>query len=382
MSLGPVHLLLGALALGLLGAMVGAWGLSRGIRRQLAAQLQAQLDTQMQVLRDATSLRQEPVKSVEVALPNALVHSVEAMQAAQAAISSVSSEFRAALVEFTGKARALSERDGILRNEMQALQQVQDGAADRIQDVLNAQAEQQRQQLQLQAQQFQSVLEEWRRDLREIMSSNVPAQPERPPPAALPQGVDAGPLIEQLQVRIAADFEAQRQAVGQAQQQAGQALQQALQRVPQLVQQAIQVELEFQAQQQAARDEARADEQQRWQAEQKEHRAVELRLLFQALASQPGKPALAIAAESAQLKPSPLAPPPSRSAISTPTVSARPPELMHTPLPRPEPTYEREEPAPELSDEELDALPPELPDSGKLRKRILPAPKKPSLRNL
>jgi len=380
MSLGPVHLLLGALVLGLLGAMVGAWVFSRGVRGQLAAQLQTQLGKQMEMMREAMPLRQGPVRHVEVALPDALVHSVKAMQAAQAAISSVLSEFQAALMEFTGKAHALSERDGLLRHEMQALRQAQEEAADRIRDVANAQAEQQAQQLHGHAQQFQSVLEVWTRDLREIMSSNVPAQ--SPPLAVLAQGMDAGPLIEQLQVRIAADFDVHRQAAGQTQQQASQALQQALQRMPQLVQQAIQVELEFQAQQQAARDEARADNQQRWQAEQKEHRAAELRLLLQALASQPGTPALAVAAASAQPKPNPLAPPPSRSAIPAPTVSARPPELMHTPLPRSEPTYEQEEPAPELSDEELDALPPELPDSGKPRRRVLPAPKKPSLRNL
>lgn len=72
-----------------------------------------------------------------------------------------------------------------------------------------------------------------------------------------------------------------------------------------------------------------------------------------------------------------------RSPASSPTaVSARLPELLLTPLPRPEPVYEEPEPVVELSDDELDALPPELPVPDKPRKRILPVPKKPVLRNL
>lgn len=82
MNLSPIHLLLGAMVVGLLGAIVGAWVLSRGVRGQLAAQLAAQLQMQfgkqMEVLREAMPLRQEPVRHVEVALPDALVHSVDA----------------------------------------------------------------------------------------------------------------------------------------------------------------------------------------------------------------------------------------------------------------------------------------------------------------
>jgi hypothetical protein len=55
---------------------------------------------------------------------------------------------------------------------------------------------------------------------------------------------------------------------------------------------------------------------------------------------------------------------------------------MHTPLPRPEPVQEPEVVERELSDEELDALPPELPTDKKPRKRVLPAPKKPTLNSL
>jgi hypothetical protein len=66
-----------------------------------------------------------------------------------------------------------------------------------------------------------------------------------------------------------------------------------------------------------------------------------------------------------------------------PSVSARPPEWLLTPVPQPKPVYDDEpEPMRELSDEEIDALPPDLPVADKARKRILPTPKRPVLRNL
>jgi hypothetical protein len=55
---------------------------------------------------------------------------------------------------------------------------------------------------------------------------------------------------------------------------------------------------------------------------------------------------------------------------------------MQTPLPRPAPSYAADAPELELSDEEIDALPAELPVPGPARKRVLPAPKKPVMREL
>jgi hypothetical protein len=137
--------------------------------------------------------------------------------------------------------------------------------------------------------------------------------------------------------------------------------------MPQMVQQAIQIELEFLSRRQTERDEAHAQEQQRWQAGQDERLAEVRRVLLQALAAQAGK-----SMPSAVVKP----------AAPAPIASARPPELMSTPLPRPQPVHEPEPPALELSDEELDALPPELPASAKPRKRMQAAPKKPVMRDL
>lgn len=248
---------------------------------------------------------------------------------------------------------------------------------------IDALAERHAQQLQCRAQQLRSVLEAWKQELCGTLHTNVRALPQSPPSSLLPgQGMNAAVLIEQLHTRIGNELEAQRQAIEQANAQGDQALQQTLQRVPQLVQQAIQVEFEFQAQQQADRDEARASEQQRWQAEQEEHRATELQMLIRSLAEQAGKPQQVVVAMESTVPPRPSATQPGSSGARASAVSARPPELMHTPLPRPQATYEQVEPVPELSDEELDALPPELPGSGKPRKRVLPAPKKPSLRSL
>ena len=66
----------------------------------------------------------------------------------------------------------------------------------------------------------------------------------------------------------------------------------------------------------------------------------------------------------------------------TGSLSARPPELLLTPLARAEPVYPSEVPTRELTDAEIDALPPELPAAGLPRKRILPAPSKPVLKRL
>jgi hypothetical protein len=186
---------------------------------------------------------------------------------------------------------------------------------------------------------------------------------------------------------------ASRSARIQARQQADQVLQQALQRVPQLLQQSLQVELELMVERQAQRELTLAQQQERWQVEQvrsaarnEERYAAQLHALTQAVAAKvarPTEPSEGAAAERPTPSLPPRVPPPNAVASRAPAVSARPPELLSTPLPRPKPLYEDEaEPLPEPSDAELDALPPELPAAEKPRKRILRAPKKPTLHSL
>ena len=69
------------------------------------------------------------------------------------------------------------------------------------------------------------------------------------------------------------------------------------------------------------------------------------------------------------------------AAAAGPTLSARPPEMRHTPIPRAQASVDPPAARRELSDEELDALPPELPGPTRSR-RALPAPKKPPFRSL
>jgi hypothetical protein len=192
---------------------------------------------------------------------------------------------------------------------------------------------------------------------------------------------DAALVADPLNSQLAAAFEAQREALRQALQQTEDSVHQVLHRVPQAVQQAIRVELELQSRQQAAGDAARAAEQQRWQASQDERRAADLHVLLQALSAQP--PArMPRTAESPLDPPLPPVPAPGTAARHPAAVSARPPELELTPLPRSQPSRDPEVGVPELSDEELDALPPALPEPGKARRRILPLPKKPPFHNL
>ena len=205
-----------------------------------------------------------------------------------------------------------------------------------------------------------------------------------------PSAIDLAPLADHVAARLQAQmnslFEAQNLTQAAAQQKAELSLHQALQRVPPLLQQAIQVELEFQATQQAQRDQAQLQQQQRWQAEQAQRdlqrdvdyeaqRAADLRVLLQALSAHPGvtpEPAVRLTATpvTARVLPTPA------------SLSARQPELLLTPLARAEPVYPSEMPTRELTDAEIDALPPELPAAGLPRKRILPAPSKPVLKRL
>ena len=166
-----------------------------------------------------------------------------------------------------------------------------------------------------------------------------------------------------LDARWNARFEAQHLAQAAAQQQAALSLHQALQAVPSLLQRALQIELEFQATQQAQRDQAQRQQHERWQGE------LQGRVdgLLQALRPQPALASVR-AAPAPQREPYPT--------LRAP-VSARPPEWGLTPIARPEPVYAPQQPVPELTDEEIDALAPELPLAGPPRKRVLPAPTQP-----
>jgi len=168
-----------------------------------------------------------------------------------------------------------------------------------------------------------------------------------------------------LDARWDARFEAQHLAQAAAQQQAALSLHQALQAVPSLLQRALQIELEFQATQQAQRDQAQWQQHERWQGE------LQGRVdgLLQALRAQP-----ALASARAAPAPAPQREP--HPALRA-SVSARPPEWGLTPIARPEPVYAPQQPVPELTDEEIDALAPELPRAGPPRKRVLPGPTPP-----
>ncbi|MDN4586941.1 hypothetical protein DBA29_00280 [Xenophilus aerolatus] len=221
----------------------------------------------------------------------------------------------------------------------------------------------------------QRLRAQWASDMQQLLRAHDASRPANVP--VDDTALAADPLSSQL----SAAFEAQREALRQVRQQTEDTLHQVVQRLPQAVQQAIRVELEFQTRQQAERDAARAAEQQRWQAAQDERRAADLAVLLQAVSAQPP-------ARTPRTAASPLDP--SRPPVSAPgaparhpaAVSARPPELELTPLPRPQPSTDAGAAAAELSDEELDALPPDLPEPGKARRRILPPPKRPPFRSL
>ncbi|MEJ8810711.1 hypothetical protein WKW77_06505 [Variovorax ureilyticus] len=126
-------------------------------------------------------------------------------------------------------------------------------------------------------------------------------------------------------------------------------------RMTKRLQQAMAIEIESLAQRQSERDARHAND---------------LRALVEALEARRGK-AMTHAAttrQAAAKEPSPA--------------SARPPALTHAPLPRSGPAAAPDEPERELSDEEIDALPPELPAPGKPRKRIQHAPTRPPLRSI
>jgi hypothetical protein len=167
-----------------------------------------------------------------------------------------------------------------------------------------------------------------------------------------------------------AQLEAQRDAFELAREQARRDLQHALLCVPQWVQQTVRIELEFLGRQEAERHKAQFREQQRWQSGQDEQRLAEWSALMSASASRPVNKASVAASRPERPMPAPG------------SLSARPPEPMDTPRPQPAPVCAPQEPEQALSDEEIDALPPDLPAPTRLQGRKLPAPKKPVLRDI
>lgn len=318
---------------GLFGALLGGLLVWRQLRVRLARDVPGQLRAVMAPLLDAHLDRMQPgIAPVTAA-------SVAPVPGATAWVESV---LQAATAASTCAARAA--------------QLVRDAASSSA-DVLGS-----HQAAQLTAlRDLQDRLEVWQQAVIDASRAAVVAVPV-PVPSMAPV-VDLEPLALRLDAALDVRFEAQ-----------GQAWQEVFQRIPQTLRQALQVELDFLAQQQVQRDAVAA--------QRENENAAALRKLVGGLAS-PGvamAPSAAPAVIAVPATTSPVAP--RALAPSPPAVSARPPELLLTPLPRPEPVYDEPEPMPELSDEELDALPPELPAPDIPRKRILPAPKKPVLRNL
>lgn len=173
-----------------------------------------------------------------------------------------------------------------------------------------------------------------------------------------------------------AQLEAQRQAFELAREQADRDLRQALLCAPQWVQQTVRVEMELGGRQQAERNKAQFREQQRWQAEQDERRLAEWRALLSpsAVRVAPQPPPV--------LRTDQPAPAYAPRRAPAPDPSARSVESTGTALPRPAPACAPEATERELSDEEIDALPPDLPAPARPQRRKLSAPKKPPLRNI
>ena len=170
-----------------------------------------------------------------------------------------------------------------------------------------------------------------------------------------------------------AQLEAQHRAFEQAREQAQRDLQQALLCIPQWVQKATRVELELLGRQHTQRHKAQLGEQRRWQSEQDDQRQAEWHALLSGSdALRPAKTSSAGVGRPERLAPAP----------APAVVSARTPESMGVPRAQPEPVHAPKAPERELSDEEIDALPPDLPLPIRPQGRKMSAPKKPILRNI
>lgn len=166
-----------------------------------------------------------------------------------------------------------------------------------------------------------------------------------------------------------AQLETQRHAFELAREKAERDLHQALLCVPQWMQQTVRVELEFLGRQQTERWKELVSDQHRWQAVQDGLREAE----WQALLT--GSPA-----RRPPMVPGPVyaARAPSGQAVPLTSLAKSPePQKIKDPLPRPAAEAEQE-----LTDEEIDALPPDLPMPTRVSGRKLQAPKRPVLRNL
>ncbi|MBJ2159137.1 hypothetical protein JC881_25425 [Variovorax sp. IB41] len=175
-----------------------------------------------------------------------------------------------------------------------------------------------------------------------------------------------------------AQLKAQRQAFEVARAQAQWDLHHALLCVPQWVQRAARIELELLGRQHTERHKALLREQQRWQSEQETQRQAEWRTLLSGL-SAPMPRESAQPADIAQAEKPTLAPLPAAAAAAAAADSHEAMETLRVP---PALIQSPEVPERELSDEEIDALPPDLPAPVRPQRRKMSAPNKPILRNI
>lgn len=171
-----------------------------------------------------------------------------------------------------------------------------------------------------------------------------------------------------------AQLKAQRRAFELASEQVQRDLQQALLCVPQWVQKAARVELELLGRQHTERHRELLREQKRWQADQEDQRQAEWRaLLLEPVTPRPPKPNTGQPSDREPGKRSASVPPPTPADVHEATSVRRP---------QPVPVAVAEELERELTDEEIDALPPDLPPPVRSRGRKMSAPNKPILRNI
>lgn len=167
-------------------------------------------------------------------------------------------------------------------------------------------------------------------------------------------------------------LEAQRHAFELAREKAGRDLQQALLCIPQWMQQTVRVELELLGRQQAERWKELVREQQRRHTEQDRLRQAEWQALLAGASDRRRQDAVPAAPATTPAKATP-APAPLR---------ARPPEPQKLPLAAPPAMAVQAAPEQELTDEEIDALPPDLPAPAPPAGKKWPAPRRPVLRNI
>ena len=175
-----------------------------------------------------------------------------------------------------------------------------------------------------------------------------------------------------------AQLKAQRRAFELASEKVQRDLQQALLCVPQWVQKAARIELELLGRQHTERHRELLREQKRWQAEQEDQRQAEWRalLLEPVTTPRPTTPPKPNAGQPSGHEPG------KKSAPVPPPTPADAHEATSVHRPQPVPVAVAEELERELTDEEIDALPPDLPPPVRSRGRKMSAPNKPILRNI